>query len=223
MGVSDSETVLRFQMSKLKSWLGMSEFDICIKACPYLAISLWIEWGPELSHCGSPRSKKRAKRVSTFGRSEQSCDSPGCKREMVRGWWALWRVRTDTQSQEQHCAWKTHHPTAHLDSQDSRVIQETIILEPAQDWTGTVFSVDTAHVHLDACLLSYEHLPSKDQLSSDGRGTGAHLEFEHQILKWSDEILEFEDQILGNPILFAIFVSDSETPNHSIVQKKKNN
>jgi hypothetical protein len=64
-------------------------------------------------------------------------------------------------------------------------------------------------------LSSYEHLPFNDQLSSDGRGTGAHLRIWNQIPKSGVQILEFEEQIRGTPILFAIFVSESEIRNHS--------
>jgi hypothetical protein len=43
----------------------------------------------------------------------------------------------------------------------------------------------------------------------------AHLEFGNQNPKPGALILEFKEQIRGTPILFAIFVSESEIRNHS--------
>jgi hypothetical protein len=167
---------------------------------------------PRLSHWEAQepsRDRKEVFRTTQLG-SKQVSDSPAFKREreMVQ---ATWSAHTETKTPEKQGARKGRKLAAHLHSQCDHVRSSQpglLLTEPTQlaALAMPIWMFD---------LSSYDHLPFNDQLSSDGRGTGAEdLGIKLNSNFWL-KILEFQEHIPGTPILFAIFITESEIPNHS--------
>jgi len=84
---------------------------------------------------------------------------------------ATWSAHTETKTPEKQGARKGRKLAAHLHSQCDHVRNRASLLtEPTQ-------LAALAMLIWMFALSSYDHLPFNDQLSSDGRGTGAHLRF----------------------------------------------